>query len=356
MNIAYFVSNLSNYSGASFQAMALAKNLPQDCTVYFFNKPSSSGYRGPYQIDSFTIVDLPDSRFLQILISIYFSLKWKIEIMHMHGFSLAAIVASIILHCKSILKTTLIGYDDFETWSKSTAGRLKIYFLKFVDVNVALTRRSYDINSKYSRNVVVKKIPNGINLPAVLTTEKDNIFCIVGIIHQRKRTLEAIQYFIDNYAYHGKSMLYIVGPLVNDDNLDEFSDAYINRCRKLVYGNQLEAKVKFTGKLPQEEVQKIYHKSMGLIFFSSAEGMPNVVLEALGNNCVPIMTDLDGDAYDIIEDDIEGFIIKEFTKSIPLGDIQKLLKSGNVYKRASHFSFQNVAAKYTQLYRQLNNG
>jgi len=355
VNIAFFVSNLNKYSGAAFQSMTLAKSLPKGYRIYFFNKSSSSGYKPAYQLDGFSVIDLPSNRLMQIMITIKYADRWKIDLFHMHGFSIAAVVASIVLRKMSVLKTTLIGYDDFETWSKSTNGQFKLRCLHFVDINVVLSSRAYKINSAYNHRIKVVKIPNGILLPTLSSEEERKAFCIVGVIHQRKRTLECIKYFIHNYSIHSSTKLYVVGPLTNEDNLTEFSAGYISKCERIVNQAGLQHKIIFTGKLKKNEVQRIYRESIALLFFSTSEGMPNVVLEAMGNNCVPIITDLGGDAYELFENSKEGFILLDMKESIDLHEIQQVSNSGAVRERSKDYSINKIATIYSNLYLELAN-
>lgn len=71
----------------------------------------------------------------------------------------------------------------------------------------------------------------------------------------------------------------------------------------------LEPNVKFTGQLNGAEVHNLMLKSKLLLFPSSAEGLPNVVVEAMKSACVPICNDIPSGVPDLIDNGVTGFIV-----------------------------------------------
>lgn len=354
MRIVFFVANLNAYSGASQQALSLAKGITGDFNFFFINKSSSSGFRKEYYVDGFRVIDLPSSRILQAFVVMYYGLKWSVDVFHLHGFNFSGILVSKILRKPNVLKTTLIGYDDFETWQGHWQGRIKLFLLRWVNVNVVLSKIAFEKNVKLApKSLVLKVISNGVCIKDFCVSEKKMDFCVVGLINQRKRTYEAIKYFLDNYHISGNSKLYVIGPLVNSDGLTEFSNKYIERCQRLVVEHNAQETVLFTGKLDKETVYSFLSSSLGLLFFSESEGMPNVVLEALAHNCVPLMSELQGDSYDIIVTGKEGFILKDFNEKIKISSILEISKSCSPYRRSKVYSFENVGLRYSKLYEDL---
>jgi len=70
----------------------------------------------------------------------------------------------------------------------------------------------------------------------------------------------------------------------------------------------------FTGKLSKDKTYDIYKKSVALLFFSKKEGMPNVLLEAMAHNCIPIVSDIYEVSKEIIGDNGE-FILNQYEDS-----------------------------------------
>ena len=184
-----------------------------------------------------------------------------------------------------------------------------------------------DINSKYIDNSKIELIPNGVLMAENCPTlkEKENAFCFVGLVCERKKTYESIKYFIDNYSQDITTKMYVVGPYKNMQNNHEFSDEYVNKCFELIKNNALENRVIFTDRVSKEETQNIFKKSKALLFFSDKEGMPNVVLEAMANNCVPITSEMDGVIREIFEDKKQGFILDGDFEKINISLIDRAL-------------------------------
>ncbi|MDW5287876.1 glycosyltransferase family 4 protein [Formosa sp. PL04] len=75
-----------------------------------------------------------------------------------------------------------------------------------------------------------------------------------------------------------------------------------------------ESNVHFLGQLAGNDVAIKMQQSKILLFPSLAEGLPNVVVEAMKSRCVSVCSDLPSGIPDLIDDTITGF-------KIPIGDI-----------------------------------
>lgn len=74
---------------------------------------------------------------------------------------------------------------------------------------------------------------------------------------------------------------------------------YLERCKNLIKENK-DKHIIITGKLTHIELQKIYLNCKSVILFSKREWMPNVVLEAMAYNVVPIMKRMYGLSIEIL--------------------------------------------------------
>ncbi len=254
---------------------------------------------------------------------------------------------------KTILKSTLLKHDDFDTISKGTFGAANICLLKTVDVNNALSQQIASINSLYLKPEQVEIIPNGVDLPQIENISKDfdaPLFIYVGAIVERKRPDLAIKFFIKNFAHNAKAKLTLIGPL--GDSAVESDSEYVEYCQSLASEHQ--SQIEFVGNRPPEDVLLYCKKAVSMIFFSENEGMPNVVLEALSYNCVPILGSLDGLAKEIIEDKVSGFIINDSTDVVSLNFIKAISDSAACYQLASRrFSIECVAEQHSKIYKTI---
>ena len=206
--IAYFVHNLDSYSGAAQQALLLAKNMQRN--VLFFNHNNKTFRRYKYS-NFIEIIDLPQSKLFIIL---FFTLKYKIKIFHFHGSFNVGMFLGTILQKKMILKTTLLGDDDFDTFASKKSWKVRYFLIKHIYKNIVLSKKLKEINSKYIDSSKIELIPNGVFLAENCPTlqEKENSFCFVGLVCERKKTYESIKYFIDNYSCNTTTKMYVVGP------------------------------------------------------------------------------------------------------------------------------------------------
>ena len=134
---AYFVHNLDSYSGAAQQALLLAKNMKRD--ILFLNHNNKTFKKYKYN-EFIKIIDLPQNRFLQIFIILFFTLKHKIKIYHFHGSFNIGMLLGTLLRKKMILKTTLLGDDDFDTFASKKSWKIRYFLIKHIYKNIVLSK------------------------------------------------------------------------------------------------------------------------------------------------------------------------------------------------------------------------
>ncbi len=348
--IAYFVHNLDSYSGAAQQALLLARYMKRDILFFNHNNKSFKKYKHNEFIET---IDLPQNRFLQALIILFFTLKYNIKIYHFHGSFNVGMFIGAFLRKKMILKTTLLGDDDFDTFASKRSWKIRYFLIKQIYKNIVLSKKLKEINSKYIDDSKIELIPNGVLLAENCPTleEKENAFCFVGLVCERKKTYESIKYFIENYAEDTTSKMYVVGPYKNIQNNHEFSVEYVAKCFDLIKSNALENRVIFIDRVSKEETQSIFKKSKVLLFFSDKEGMPNVVLEAMANNCVPITSEMDRVIREIFENKKQGFILDGDFEKVDISLINELIENRVAYLHVrDRFGIDVIAGKYRGIY------
>lgn len=348
MKILHYVHSYDGYSGASKQAIALAKELSLlGCTQKFVSEVSFSNKNG---INTSSCIFLSPYvwgvfQFIKVLIS------FKPDVVHFHGASfkylpLAALFSSVYW------KTTLFGDDDFNSLIKKTSklkGYVKKKLIGLIDTNNSLTHQNYMENIKYiSKNKIVT-IPNGVVFERDLIFKKSKIVIIIAVIIPRKRILEAINFFQLNFESLGYK-LYVIGPYDNPV-LDGFSAKYVERCLSLA-----SESIIFTNKLDSEKIKTYLHSASYLLLFSTFEGMPNVVLEALSNGLIPIVTPMGGVSAEILSDNEDiGLILSEDNISlkteIPVCDFKSFVRCRSLIERK--YAMNIVAKKTFDIYMKI---
>lgn len=349
--VCYFVYNLGGYSGAALQALNLAKHVSANVVIFNIGK----AYLESAPRKNIEVINMPSSFLLAGLRLIYeFFVRSRISIVHLHGQFLLPMLLARIAGAPYIVKTTLIGDDDFDSLSSRSFGRIRLYLVKCATLNVAPTQQLLNINKRHIPAEKIKLIPNGVEIPGEFLPESSrrNDFYFSGIVSKRKNTLAAIKFFEKHYAPLENARLFVIGPNEPCGLGREYDKEYINRCKSYIAEKGLEGQVIFTGLLKQHEAQSIASKCKALLFFSEHEGLPNVVLEAMAANCVPIISSLQGAAREIVGES-GGFVIPD-DHPPSIHEINNAIKQERPRARAvDKFSFGRISVLYDELYECL---
>lgn len=345
--IAYFVHNLDGYSGAAAQAALLARHVT--ARVIFFNLPHHHSDR-PYPED-LEVLTLPNSFIAQLAFILWHTLRNRVTTFHFHGLFNAGILAARLLRRRAILKTTLIGDDDIVTLRNQRTWVLRRCLLRGITFNICLTKQIAERNRSFFPSSKIKIIPNGVLIPEKLSIKEPLSFCFVGVVCERKNTKASIEYFRTHYSHIQGAKLYIVGPFGTSELSKEATVGYVEQCKKLADDPQLHGKVSFTGAVDRRTALEIMQRCYGLLFFSEAEGMPNVVIEALSCNCVPIVGPMQGTAKEMIDDGVNGFLISNPADNIQIDRIFRSVHEQRPYLKArSHYRIDLISQAYDQIY------
>ena len=277
----------------------------------------------------------------------------KVKILHLHGLFLHVQVMAALLGLKVILKTTLLGSDDFSTLQARLGWPLIKQLIALTRVNVVLSNETLKLNRGVIPRVRILKIPNGVDIQNVVC-EKRNIFCCIGVVCQRKGTLESIRFFIRHYSHVVAAEMYVVGP-VGGTGLAEEDLEYIAECKRIA--EKAACKITFTGSLPKRDVIKLIQKAKVMLLFSKKEGMPNVALEAMAANCLPLMSPLDGVSREILPESLQKFVVSNPSNFTPLSisQIDEIICSEVLREHARKaYSIESIAQRYDYIYTELN--
>ena len=361
IRIAFFVYKLDTYGGAAAQALKLARALdPASFEVTLFNV-SGAATRSVERIDGMSVVHLP--RALPARLAALAGALRGIDVVHLHGYFLAPLLLALLARRPVLLKSTLLGDDDFRSLRSKPLGRLRVALARRVDYNNALTRQLQAINRDFLPQERIGVIPNGVRLPERAGDRKERLFLFVGALVPRKRPHLAIEYFAAHYAHLPGARLVLLGPC--DPSVPEFDEAYAQRLRARVAGMPAGS-VTLAGRVTRAQVDEHFQRALALLFFSSAEGMPNVVLESMACDCVPVVTPMQGVAHEIVEDGRTGFVLDEpppgpdglergpDMPAVPIGTLERLAASGAVREQAvRRYSLESVAHRHADVYRTL---
>ncbi len=146
--------------------------------------------------------------------------------------------------------------------------------------------------------------------------------------------------------------------IVGDGDMMEWLSARIEASR-------YRSRVKLLGRLSPKEVTAVYRDSHVLLLPTYAEGMPNVVLEAMASGCVPIVTRLEGITDSIIEHGVSGFLVNvdcvnEYVESVRLVNSDRnlwvKLSQAGIMHIQKNFSLKSHRLEYAKFFENVARG
>ena len=174
--------------------------------------------------------------------------------------------------------------------------RLRKLIYKYSDILVLQTVESMEIaqvNGIASKRILV--VPNPIEKYSFHNTIKSEIILFVGRLSKEKRVKDLIVAFYKIQKSYDDYELWIVGDGPENNNLKELTKEL-----------NLFHKVKFLGR--KKDVKNYYRKANIFVLPSVSEGFPNVILEAMSNDCIVISSNCSMGPKEIITDNVDGFL------------------------------------------------
>lgn len=230
--------------------------------------------------------------------------------------------------------------------------------LNGIDTNrkyISLERKLYSNTkniicvSDYFRNIIREKfgnnniyvVPNGLlSYKNEYTLKTDISFAYAGGFSAHKNPLECVDIFRKSLEIFPEARLYMCGPVVDKD-LEEKIYIYIKE-------NKLEEKITVLGKVSQDELNKIFDKSMFIIAPSKLDTFNMVVLEAMNRGCIPIISNYCG-----IKEVLEGRCGIVYQS---IEDIIDRLKTMDVYQESKDsfmLSLEHTYIDMTKAYMEV---
>lgn len=165
----------------------------------------------------------------------------------------------------------------------------------------------------------------------------------MGRLHKQKNFDLLIKAYSNTKVSNDVKLL-IVGEGLERDNLE-----------LLIKELDLENKVFLVGQ--KDNIKDYYLQSELFILSSKYEGFPNVLVEALSNECVCISTDCPTGPSEIIKNNENGLLItnenvEEMTKAIDRLYFDENLKkifSNNAKKSISHLNIKKIAKDWIEV-------
>ena len=200
-----------------------------------------------------------------------------------------------------------------------------------IDYLCALTtslKEDYEKFLKDNKHTKIILLPNMLyDLPNKKTDLKNKNLISVSRLDEGKKIDEIIKIF--SKINHENSNLYIIG------DGKEF-----NKLKDLIKELKLTKKVHMLGYLNKEQIEKYMLKSSIFLMTSISEGLPMVLLEAMSYGVPCIAYETDSGTSDIIDNNKNGYIIKNRDESEYIEKINDLINNSKKLNEFSNNSIQ----------------
>lgn len=199
---------------------------------------------------------------------------------------------------------------------------LRKIFYPFAKGIVAQTQLAKEILVRQTNNSNIKVIPNPIrNVEFINNIEKDKIILNIGRLVPEKGQNDLIDIFYKSNLPEWK--LVILGDGILRKELE-------NKILDL----SLEDRVFILGEV--QDVDNWIAKSSIFAFTSFSEGFPNALAEAIVGGIPSISFDCDAGPRDIIIDNVNGFLIPKWDRSLYISRLKKLAENEDCRRRLSN--------------------
>ena len=228
--------------------------------------------------------------------------------------------------------------------------RRRRYLYSHADKYVFLSPRYKDMSNRIAGVDCGSKLaalPNPVRQvtipPDIVTKEKEILYCGSLIPSKGVGRLIAIWSKLENR--HTDWRFTIVGDGIERDELEKQVKAFGLK------------RVRFEGF--QRETESYYHRASILVMASSFEGWPMVLGEAMQQGCVPVVYDSFAAASDIIDDGINGRVVRHFHHKAYVAAVNELMDNANkrismavaARQKSQKYCVENVKNKWYDLLR-----
>ena len=258
-----------------------------------------------------------DNKYLRFIYSFFIPFKIKEEVEKSDLIFQNQLDGSwISMITKKLTKKPLMirtGYDAYQFSINENKNKLFIYFykaltklsLKYSDLYTVTSLSDKNFLENSFKNAKVKITRNWTGLTKENTENKrysNKILCVGRLVEQKNYI-----FLINSLSKYEKS--------ISIDIVGEGPEK--NKIKNLSKDKNVE--VNFLGKINHDNLSEIYQKYKLYAIPSNFEGNPKTLLEAMGNGCIVLASNIENHS-EIIDNSINGFLFdlteKDFIKTL----------------------------------------
>ena len=280
----------------------------------------------------------------------------------------------VSLAARLIGKPVVVRIAAGELTGNHHGSRLRRWLLpRLASGLVVLNREQFDKFAKTSQRDKIHWIPNGVDIDRFYpptaaqraaarkrwqVPDGEKMILFVGSIVPPKGVDTLVSAFIDVQRLHSNCSLYLAGPI---DGAEEKPgrNHYVQSLQALIEEQNLGTKVHFLGRI--SDVAELMRAADVFVLPSLAEGMPNVLLEAMASGLPCIASDIPGNR-EVVVDGLNGVLFRAGDNKALSMCLKRWLTEPTDFRRfgivarttvEQQFSIQHTAQRYQQLFRLL---
>jgi len=215
--------------------------------------------------------------------------------------------------------------------------RLGRYWNGIVAVSKAVAEKTSSLDPGFSQRLVV--IPCGVAIPNGLPKRSEDSNACLKIVYagrldqRQKRILDLPKIAEALFARKIPFELTIIGG-------GSYQDRVLAASKHLID----QGVVRFLATVPNERVLEIVEHNHALVMTSGFEGMPIILLEAMGRGCVPVVTEIRSGIPELVLDGVNGCVVPVGAIDSFVDCLCKLQQNVNWYSTLSANAYASVVA------------
>ncbi len=224
---------------------------------------------------------------------------------------------------RTFLKKVLENSDHLITPSMNIVEEIESYLTKIDRTKVIIARENVDIKKFCPKNKLLQ----------------ENVILTVS----RIEPVKAIEVLINSMSLIAKEIpdvkLKIVGLISNQK--------YFNNLKNLISKLNCEKLIEFVGPIPHDQLPKWYNNSKIFVLTSLTEAASNVTMEAMSCGKPVIVTRVGG-MPNLIEDQLNGFLVKPNNPQLVAKKVIELLKDNSLRARIGKEARNTISNEFKQ--------
>lgn len=371
-----------HFSGAGLYALTLAKAMAKHGVRVIFVTVDGTKLPRKETVQGFEVYRIADGPRKHGEFILWWNLwralrplKERFDIIHAFGstYRNSAVGCIAKLLGRKSLTTVSMAQNDLYPIGRTAVGQVQAFLLGYVDRYVSLSHQiSEEIKGLPLDAKKAVEIPQAVDCERFRPADRiqkqllrkelglpgENIALYVGVFDSRKNVEWLVKLWARRRDLCSDWRLVLVGPVSRDRR-----DAGLRgKLQTFVSEQGLTDRILFRDFAPR--VEEYYRAADIFILPSQNEGMPNVVVEAMGSGLPCVVTSISG-TTDLIEHERSGMLFEVNSEESffrALGPVMQCAEARDRIGREARsfvlerFSTEKIACRYIDLYREILKG